>query len=165
MPSMRNSHGATPTMRGITTMAPRAVADQPDQDLIDQAVAGGKSLVALRLAQSTQTTVTRTKKEAPPKIPLMRSLRNILGDGVLEIFPLAMRESVDAVYKFWVDHPDSYQVTPFESEEEKEEALIVMRAYAECAWDTGYTIRVVSDDDPSRLVWRAQNRRGVKGSE
>lgn len=94
----------------------------------------------------------------------MRALRRILGDVVLEVFPADLRKAVDDAYGFWQATPDSYLITDFEDEKEKDDALLVMRAYAECADNGGYTIRTLVDPDPCKLVWRAQTKqtRGQK---
>lgn len=94
--------------------------------------------------------------------PQMAALRRILGDGVLGVFPLGIMQAVDRSYQFWRDNPDSFLDTPFDTEQEKADALTVMRAYAECAPNGPYTIRTVTVDDPLVLSWRAQNRRGAK---
>jgi hypothetical protein len=92
----------------------------------------------------------------------MRGLRRILGDSVLDVFPEALIASVDKCYTFWQEHPDSYIVTMFDTEQDMADSLVVMRAYAECADGGGYTIRTVADENPLKLVWRAQNRRTRK---
>lgn len=95
----------------------------------------------------------------------MRSLRRILGDAIMDVFPDGLVTAVDDAYKFWLATPDSYLITDFDSEQDKQDSLTVMRAYADCADDGGYTIRTLADEDPRRLVWRAQTRRKVRGGE
>jgi hypothetical protein len=99
--------------------------------------------------------------ERAKKDPLMRALRNILGDVVLDIFPQPLRDAVDKAYTFWREHPDSFLDTTFASVEEKFDSLTVMRAYADCAGENGYTIRTDAHADPLVLSWRVQNRRGA----
>lgn len=109
--------------------------------------------------------VRRVEKKAAvsqKREPQMAALRRILGDGVLGIFPDGIIQAVDRSYQFWQANPDSFLDTPFETVQEKEDALTVMRAYAECAPTGPYTIRTVAMEDPRVLSWRAQNRRGSK---
>jgi hypothetical protein len=117
-----------------------------------------KEFTALEASQVRQ--IVKGEKVSLKKEPQMRALRRILGHNVLDVFPLGIIQAVDASYKFWLENPDSFLDTPFESEAEKDDALLVMRAYAECADDGGYSIRTVKTDDPCLLSWRAQNRRG-----
>jgi hypothetical protein len=105
-------------------------------------------------------TIEKGQKVALKREPQMAALRRILGNNVLDVFPLDLIRAVDASYRFWLENPDSFLDTPFETVEEKEDALLIMRAYAECADDGGYSIRTVKTDDPCLLSWRAQNRRG-----
>jgi hypothetical protein len=112
------------------------------------------------LAPPEELVRAREKKAAEKREPVMRGLRRILGDSVLDIFPQPLMASVDAAYKVWLANPDSYIPTKFDTEQSKLDALHVMRAYAECADDGGYTIRSLADPDPCMLIWRAQNRRG-----
>jgi hypothetical protein len=145
-------------------MAVKAVENGAPES-VEQAVAGAASLNRLRESAQNRTVVKRTPKKEANREPQLRALRRLLGDVVLTIFPEPLRESIDASYQFWLKNPDSYQITDFDDEKEKDDTLIVMRAYAECAWDVGYTIRTVTDDNPNRLVWRAQNRRAIKDGE
>jgi hypothetical protein len=92
--------------------------------------------------------------------PQMRALRRILGDQVLDIFPQGLMDSVEGGYKFWETHVDSYIVTAFESEQDRDDALAVMRAYAECAGEDGYTIATQNVGEKHELTWRTQKRRG-----
>lgn len=111
--------------------------------------------------ETTQTRqVVKGQKVTPKREPQMAALRRILGNNVLDVFPLGIIQAVDSSYKFWLENPDSFLDTPFETEAEKNDALLVMRAYAECADGGGYSIRTVKMDDPCLLSWRAQNRRG-----
>ncbi len=122
--------------------------------LVEDPLEATPGLLAIQVDRS-QTT---TRKGGPKKVnePTMRALRRILGDSVLDVFPEDLIKAVDSAYDFWRNTPDSYLITDFGSETEKADALAVMRAYSECAGDKGYTIRVLADDDPRRLVWRAQ---------
>jgi hypothetical protein len=117
-----------------------------------------KEFLAFAASQTRQ--VVKGQKVTPKREPQMAALRRILGNNVLDIFPLELIQAVDASYKFWLENPDSFLDTPFETVEEKNDALLIMRAYAECADDGGYSIRTVTMEDPLLLSWRAQNRRG-----
>jgi hypothetical protein len=114
------------------------------------------------LAKTVQLTAELAPKRREKKDPQMRSLRNVLGDVVLDIIPEDIRGVVDGVYVYNQKNPDTFQVTPFESAEDKEDALTVMRAYAEMAWDYGYTIYTKDDVDPSKLIWKVTARRGKR---
>jgi len=95
--------------------------------------------------------------------PTMAGLRRILGDSVLDIFPVELRNAVDAAYKHWSDHPDSYLETPFDTADECNDALTLMRAYCECAPAGPWTLRTIDPDIRPVLHWRVQNRRGSAG--
>jgi len=116
-----------------------------------------------RLARSAVHTPEKATRAAPSKEAQMAALRRLFGDVVLSIFPDSLRRSVDDSYKFWMENPDSYLITDFDSEQDKLDSLTAMLAYAECADNGGYTIRTLADDIPERLVWRAQTRRKVRG--
>lgn len=111
-------------------------------------------------------TVQRTDEAAPKTrrklIPQMRQLRNILGDGVLELIPADLRTAVDAIYAFNKVNPDVFQTTPFDTVQERDECITLMRAYAEMAGDYGYTIYTQDDRDEKLLVWKVTLRRGAK---
>jgi len=91
--------------------------------------------------------------------PQMRALRRILGDGIMGIFPEELMKSVDAAHEFWQTNGDDFLVTDFDTVQDKEDSVTVMRAYAECAQDNGYSVYTRSDDDPLRLVWKVAKRR------
>jgi hypothetical protein len=132
-------------------------SDVPDNGNEDDA-APASPFAALR--EEAPKTITRRATKAPAKEPTMAGLRRVLGDSVLDVFPPELRDAVDRAYVIWQTNPDSYLPTPFDTEQDKLDSLVVMRAYAECAPKGPYTIRTISDDDPKLLVWRAQNRRG-----
>jgi hypothetical protein len=127
------------------------VVPDPEQTTPPPASGIGKTTI--------RTAVTRTGAKAPIE-PQMAALVRILGDEVLDIFPEPMRDAVDTAYTFWQTHPDSYLDTEFGSKQERDDVLIVLRAYAEAAPGGPYTIRTVQDENPAMLCWRAQNRRG-----
>jgi LmbE family N-acetylglucosaminyl deacetylase len=101
--------------------------------------------------------------ETPQKYrePQIHLLARVLGEIVYDIFPEAFKDAVEAGYAFWVAHPSSYLDTEFDTAEERDDSLAVMRAYAEIAGDNGegYTIATRVHEDPKMLVWRAQTRR------
>lgn len=88
----------------------------------------------------------------------MTALTRILGDHVRDIFPEEFREAVTKSYTFWREHPDSYLDTLFDTAQERDDTLTVLRAYAECAPDGPWSIRTQSNNDPKMLCWRVQNR-------
>jgi len=99
--------------------------------------------------------------------PQIHLLRRVLGDVVYDIFPSPFIDAVEAGYTFWQNHPSSYLDTLFDSADEKDDTLAVMRAYAEIAGQDGegYTIATRTHEDPAMLVWRAQTRRKHKGRD
>ncbi len=99
---------------------------------------------------------------AKAREPQMRALRRILGEVVLGIFPQGLIDSVEKAYVHWQEHPEGYLVTEFDTAQERDDSLAVMRAYCECAGTKGYTIRTETDSPPNVLVWRVQTRRGSK---
>ncbi len=111
-------------------------------------------------------TIQRVPDKAPKRVqttePQMRALRRILGDDALELIPFDVREAVDAVYQFGKANPEAFQYTPFDSEQEKDDAATIMRAYAEMAGDKGYTIYSQADENPALLVWKVTDRRTRK---
>ena len=114
-----------------------------------------------------QTTVRTPEKQAaekpkaPYKEPQIKALLRIFGEVVYDIFPQTFIDAVESGYKFWVDHPDSYLDTLFDSEQERNDSLTAMRAYSEIAGPdaVGYTIATRAHENPAMLVWRAQTRR------
>ena len=64
--------------------------------------------------------------------------------------------------QFGKANPEAFQYTPFDSEQEKDDAATIMRAYAEMAGDKGYTIYSQADENPALLVWKVTDRRTRK---
>lgn len=119
----------------------------------------GRSLSAIKV--DTARSVKRTRKTTDtPHETVLQALRRILGDSVLEVIPTDVQEAVEAAYEFWSQHSDSYLVTPFDDQTGRDDALAVMKAYAEIAPMGPYTIRVDKDSEPHVLHWRAQTRQG-----
>jgi hypothetical protein len=110
------------------------------------------------LVDPTRTVTRQRVTRQGPSETSLQTLKRLFGEVVFEMFPQEIIEAVDASYNFWQEHPDSYLVTPFESEAAKNDALALMRAYAEIADPDGYTIRTLKDSPDSELHWRAQNR-------
>jgi hypothetical protein len=113
------------------------------------------------LAVDTEKTVTKRRRTSSGATETsLQLLARLFGLPVVEVIPLDVREAVEASYEFWKAHPDSYLVTEFDAEQDKLDALGVMKAYAEIAPGGPYTIRVDWDSLPSVLHWRAQTRQG-----
>ena len=123
---------------------------EPFKDLFDDA----------KILEKEQRTAARYAK----KEPTMRALRRILGDGVLAIFPPDLMTSVDKAFRHWQEHPDSFLVTPFDTEQERDDTLLVLRAYAECAGEDGYTVYTEAAPEANVLHWRVQTRKGTKNT-
>lgn len=104
---------------------------------------------------------TPDKIKAKYREPVIHLLRRMLGEDVVNIFPTHFQQAVENGYQFWRMHPDSFLDTLFDSEQEKDDTLAVMRAYSEIAGadGEGYTILTKAHDDPAMLSWRAQTRR------
>src|SRR5208282_5018906 len=91
-------------------------------------------------------TVTRAKRPVKKVPPAFQTLRRILGDTVLEIFPMQLSQAVDQSYMVWKQNPDTYLGTECETVEEMDDVLFVMRACAQIAGEKGYSIRTVARD-------------------
>jgi hypothetical protein len=112
------------------------------------------------LAKTVQLTPANSPKSRPKAEPLMRSLRRIYGDSVLEIIPQDVRDAVDMVFAYGQIEKDTFQVTDFDTPEDRNNALISMRAYAEMAGDVGYTVYTKDSENAAQLVWKVTARRG-----
>jgi hypothetical protein len=119
----------------------------------------GERFQAMRLGNQATIKVAKKPRVTVEVPSTMQTLVKTFGDSFIECFPQEFRDAVDEAYEFWRENPDSY--LPFEAEtiEQKEEMLVCMRAYAECAPNGPYTIRTIADPNPLLLVWRAQDKR------
>jgi hypothetical protein len=115
---------------------------------------------ALITVDTDKTHKRVARRTDAPHETVLQSLKRILGDSVLDIIPTDVQEAVEAAYKFWSEHSDSYLVTPFDDQKGRDDALAVMKAYAEIAPNGPYTIRTDKDSEPEVLLWRAQTRQG-----
>src|SRR5271155_2133823 len=129
----------------------KSITDNPDEATVNPLLA---------------RTVQRTRDKAPKRRvttePQMRALRRIIGDDVLSIIPEDVREAVDAVHAFGKVNPEAFQYTPFATAEERNNALTVIRAYAEMAGEKGYTIYCEPDENPTLMIWKVTDRRTRK---
>jgi hypothetical protein len=87
-----------------------------------------------------------TKPKAQPSAtgvvePTMRAMRRILGDSVLDIFPAGIAKNVDELFDICSEDTEFWAEIQCESVTERNDLLALMRAYAECAGEKGYTIR------------------------
>lgn len=114
------------------------------------------------LARTVQPVADLAPKSVKKQEPQFRALCRILGWIPSEVLPADLCEAVDVVYEWGKQNPDTFQCTPFDTPDERNDALTVMRAYAECPGDTGYTIYTKTDADPCMLVWKVTRRRGSK---
>jgi hypothetical protein len=94
--------------------------------------------------------------------PTMRALRRILGDDVLDIFPEGLTETVDDFYAVHSENEAKWDEVELDTQQERDDTLALMRAYAECAGEKGYTIRQDRTTAPSVLRFRVTDRRGSK---
>ena len=94
--------------------------------------------------------------------PTMRSLRRILGDDVLDIFPEGLIETVDDFYEAHQENEQLWSELSLDSADERNDLLALMRAYAECAGEKGYTVRQDRTAPPAVLKFRVTDRRGSK---
>ena len=112
----------------------------------------------------TRSVTKKRAREVSQSETVLQALMRILGDAVLDVIPEGVRGAVDAAYKFWQTHPDSFLVTDFDSQQSRDDALTVMKAYAEIAPEGPWTIRVDHDSAEHVLHWRAQTRQGRKAA-
>jgi hypothetical protein len=105
----------------------------------------------------------RTRTASATTETTMHALRRILGDGVLDIFPDGLIETVDQLFTLHADNISHWAEVPFDTEQERDDALKLMRAYAECADDPGYTIRTDKSAELNELRFRVVVRRGSAG--
>jgi hypothetical protein len=104
-------------------------------------------------------TVRRTvARPATKSETSLQALKRMFGDVVFDIIPTEVREAIDVAYKFYLENPDAYLVTEFDTGKSRDDALAVMRAYAEIANPAGYTIRTLKDAADFELHWRVQSR-------
>lgn len=116
-------------------------------------------VAALSAAQSVRA--EKAARSQSEKIePTMRALRRILGDYVLEVFPEGFCEAIDGLFKVHAEDADMWAVAEYGNRQERDDALKLMRAYAECAGDKGYTIRQDKETDAEVLRFRVVVRRG-----
>jgi hypothetical protein len=111
--------------------------------------------------------VTRERSRARTteiREPSMHAMRRILGDEVLDLFPDGIVETCDELFKLHKEDTDQWAEVRFDSAADRNDALALMRAYAECADDPGYTIRQDKATDPDVLRFRVTVRKG-SGSE
>lgn len=101
-----------------------------------------------------------TRSTRPPVEPTMRALRRIIGDEVLDIFPDGLTDTIDALFKAHGADKNTYAEIEFDTADERNDLLALMRAYAECAGEKGYTIRTDSETAPEVLRFRVTVRRG-----
>lgn len=92
--------------------------------------------------------------------PTMRALRRILGDVVLDIFPAGITENVDELFDLCQEDSEFWAEVECESVQERNDLLALMRAYAECAGEKGYTIRQDRTADADVLRCRVVTRKG-----
>ena len=95
----------------------------------------------------------------------MHALRRILGDEVLDIFPEGIVETADQLFAVHAKDPDAWAAVIFDSPRERNDALALLRAYAECADDPGYTIRQDRTTEPEELRFRVVVRKGSGSDE
>jgi hypothetical protein len=120
-----------------------------------------KSQFADLLASAGATEITPAEKVAGEKVePTMRALRRILGYDVLDVFPVGLADTVDRFYKVHSDNKALWSTATYEDVTKRNDTLFLMRAYAECAGDKGYTIRTKDTGNPCELRFRVTPRRG-----
>jgi hypothetical protein len=114
------------------------------------------------LARSVQLTPENNPKRVQKVEPQFRAICRILNWDPREVLPEELCDAVDAVYQFGIQNPDTFQTTPFDTAEEKNDALVLMRAYAETPGEHGYTIYTKTDVNPAMLIWKVTKRRGSR---
>jgi hypothetical protein len=100
------------------------------------------------------------KQEQPGYEQSMHAMRRILGDEVLELFPEGFTDQVDKLFKVHSANPALWAEISCDSEDDRDDLFALMRAYAECADDPGYTIRQDRTTGASVLRVRVITRKG-----
>ena len=98
----------------------------------------------------------RTQAAAEPQ---MRALRRILGDTVLDLFPQAVMDTIDALIEIHAADTSAYAEAAFDTEQDRDDCLTLMRAYAECADQERLSIRQDKDTDATALRFRVVVRK------
>lgn len=125
----------------------------------------GSHLGSAITGAETTTRPSRQRASTPVREPSMHALRRILGDEVLDIFPEGIVETTDELFKLHSNDKSAYAWVVFESEADRNDALALMRAYAECADDPGYTIRQDTATAANELRFRVVVRKGSSDSD
>jgi hypothetical protein len=123
----------------------------PDSESGFASLLGGAKAVQKQRAKPAGSGVTE---------PTMRALRRILGDDVLDIFPEGLPNQVDELFDVCMENADFWAEVECESVQERNDLLALMKAYAECAGEKGYTVRQDRTADSDVLRCRVVPRKG-----
>jgi len=126
---------------------------------------GPGSAVSLLAGLDSAVEVSKPKAAQPESQavePTMRALRRILGEDVLDIFPEGFTDLIDGLYEAHSQDSEKWSEAEYDSADERNDALALMRAYAECAGETGYTIRQDRTASAETLRFRVIPRKGSK---
>jgi len=120
---------------------------------------GQLEVIGERLAER-QETISRRKKAVRPtrNETSLQLLHRLFGDEVYTLFPDSLLKSVDDAYAFGKTQVDAYLVTEFPNEQEKLDAMGLIRAYCEIAPNGGYTMRIDWESEANVLHWRIIDR-------
>ena len=113
-------------------------------------------LGALRAVKKPLKTVRAAQKVEPS----MRKYCRIMETDPAELFPDGFTDLVDQLFAAHTADPEGWAEAEYESEQERDDSLDLLRLYAECAGEKGYTIRVDYDTDPTVARFRVTTRRG-----
>jgi hypothetical protein len=135
------------------TVVPTPQANLDGDPVLDRS----NPLLARTVTLSAQAHSKSAKGQEPP----FRALCRIMQMDPRDILPAELCDAVDAVYLFNKREKDTFQTTPFDTAEERNDALTVMRLYAETGGDRGFTIYTKTAEQPNILVWKVTDRRGT----
>jgi hypothetical protein len=135
------------------TVVPTPQADLDGTPVLDRS----NPLLARTMTLSAQAQTNSARTLEPP----FRALCRVLHIEPRDILPVEMCDAVDMVHAYNKIKKDIFQTTEFDTKEERDDALVVMRAYAETAGDKGYTIYTKNTEEPNILVWKVTDRRGT----
>lgn len=113
-------------------------------------------LGALRAVKKPLKTVREGKKVEPS----MRKYCRIMEVLPSDLFPDGFTALVDQLFGAHTADLEAWAEAEYESESERDDSLDLLRLYAECAGEKGYTIRVDYDTEPTIARFRVTARRG-----
>jgi hypothetical protein len=130
-----------------------------------QPVKPGSHLAAGITAAEKVTKPKGTRAPVVTREPTMHALVRILGPEVLDIFPDGIAETVTELAAAHAADKSAYAHVVFDSPEDREDALSLMRAFTESTDDPRLSIRQDKNTDPDELRFRVVLRKGDADEE